>query len=902
MDGIVLNKGTACVLRLALVLALALALALAVFPGRARAAASIEAQKIGLDVNGGDIKGGDIINYTVTITNNGDVASLDNAGPEFVDPIPAGAFYVPGSATANRGTASFNFAQNRVEWNGSMDAGAANSVVINFSVLLGSLADGTPVSNQGTVYWDADNDHTNESTEPTNDPATLLVDDDPTVLVVGQSQAVRADKTVTDLNGGLLVPGDELQYNVLISNAAATPLADNAGHEFTDAIPAHTTYVEGSASATAGTFAYNAAQNRVEWDGIVPGPGAVNLAFRVRVNDDTPDHTVISNQGTHYYDSGGTGSNDASQLTDDPGTTAANDPTKITVSILEVFAEKTVADLNGGKLMPGETLRYTVLLRNGEGFALPDNTGNEFIDPIPANTAYVEGSASATAGTAVYNPALGRVEWDGVVPAGGTVTITFDVTVDEGTAANTVISNQGTHFFDTDSNGTNDAARLTDDPTRPGILDATVITVNPTAVQSWYLPEGCTEGGFETFVLVQNPGDLDVAVSFRFLTSEGEVYIITLQNVNVPARSRLTVPVHDYVRSWDVSTLVEAVGNVVCERSVYWDERRGGHDSIGTTSTAPAWYLPEGCTEGGFETFVLVQNPGDAAVHVNLALHTEGGEVLPAELQDQEIPARGRRTFPLHDSVRSWDVSTLVSVVEPGAGVVCERAVYWNERKGGSDSIGATAPAAAWYLAEGTTAGGFETWVLVQNPGALPVHVNLAIHTEGGEVLPAEMQDQEIPAMGRRSFPLHDFVQTFNASTLVECTDGMVVCERAVYWNGKQGGHDSIGATAPAAAWYLAEGATDGDFQTWVLVQNPGDAEVRVNLKLQTDEGEQAPQLLQNVPVPARGRVSFPIHAFVRTYNVSTYVECTDGLVVCERSVYWNNVIEGTCSIGVPAP
>jgi len=54
----------------------------------------------------------------------------------------------------------------------------------------------------------------------------------------------------------------------------------------------------------------------------------------------------------------------------------------------------------------------------------------------------------------------------------------------------------------------------------------------------------------------------------------------------------------------------------------------------------------------------------------------------------------------------------------------------------------------------------------------------------------------------------------------VEST-GAVICERAMYGGGMTWAHDCIGATSPAPVWYLAEGCTAGDFETWILVQNP---------------------------------------------------------------------------------
>ena len=69
-------------------------------------------------------------------------------------------------------------------------------------------------------------------------------------------------------------------------------------------------------------------------------------------------------------------------------------------------------------------------------------------------------------------------------------------------------------------------------------------------------------------------------------------------------------------------------------------------------------------------------------------------------------------------------------------------------------------PATTWYLAEGCTAGGFETWVLVQNPYATGVTVDLTLMTEAGPQNPPDLQDVPVPALSRISFNLGEYVQT----------------------------------------------------------------------------------------------------------------------------------------------
>ncbi|MBN2027675.1 MAG: bifunctional metallophosphatase/5'-nucleotidase [Actinobacteria bacterium] len=319
--------------------------------------------------------------------------------------------------------------------------------------------------------------------------------------------------------------------------------------------------------------------------------------------------------------------------------------------------------------------------------------------------------------------------------------------------------------------------------------------------------------------------------------------------------------------------------------------------------TAAGWYLAEGSTDGGMEDFVLVQNPTDAEVHVNVKFQTDTGEVAPDELQGIGIPADSRVTFKANDWVTNFNVSTLVEPID--GEVICERAMYGDNRTWAHDSIGVTAPAGPapeWFLAEGSTDGGMETWLLVQNPYKSAVHVDIVFQTDTGPVAPPDLQGVEIPAESRRTFPVNNYVTNYNVSTYVEAQDGLVVCERAMYGDNRTWAHDSIGTSVISDEWYMAEGSTLGGMETFVLIQNPGDTDVHVDITFNTDVGDIAPVALQGTTIPANSRRTFKVNDWVATYEASTYVKCTDGFVVCERAMYGNDRTWAHDSIGAPAP
>ncbi|MEJ5186303.1 MAG: DUF5719 family protein, partial [Candidatus Geothermincolales bacterium] len=132
--------------------------------------------------------------------------------------------------------------------------------------------------------------------------------------------------------------------------------------------------------------------------------------------------------------------------------------------------------------------------------------------------------------------------------------------------------------------------------------------------------------------------------------------------------------------------------------------------------------------------------------------------------------------------------------------IICERAMYGPGRQWAHDSIGVTAPASTWYLAEGSTGGDMETWVLVQNPGEDPVRVEVTFQTGEGQVAPAELSDVEVKARSRWTLKVNNYVpNNYNVSTMVRVKgEGKIICERAMYGPGRQWAHDSIGYTPPA--------------------------------------------------------------------------------------------------------
>jgi hypothetical protein len=308
---------------------------------------------------------------------------------------------------------------------------------------------------------------------------------------------------------------------------------------------------------------------------------------------------------------------------------------------------------------------------------------------------------------------------------------------------------------------------------------------------TWYLPEGSTAWGFECWLLIQNPNAQTANCQVTYMV-EGAGPLTF--NKTVPGNSRATFDMSKDIGAKDASIKVVGDVPVIAERAMYRNNRREGHESIGTTNPANDYFLAEGAVgyASGFTTYVLVQNPQSTPTDVSITYMTQNGKVTGPAFQ---MAANTRKTIRVNDQLPIYtDVSTQVHGSQP---IIAERAMYWGASsylgEACHDSIGLDFPHMTFYLPDGQTTGGYETWTLVQNPnpGAVTVQITYLTPSGSNNVTFTD----EIPAGSRKTYNMADKIASGRAAVMVKSLDGArpVMVERSMYWNNRGAGTDTIG-------------------------------------------------------------------------------------------------------------
>ncbi|MDY6794582.1 MAG: SpoIID/LytB domain-containing protein [Actinomycetota bacterium] len=218
---------------------------------------------------------------------------------------------------------------------------------------------------------------------------------------------------------------------------------------------------------------------------------------------------------------------------------------------------------------------------------------------------------------------------------------------------------------------------------------------------SWLFAEGYTGGDFDTWILVGNPHDMTVNARLNLYVPGGGGE--TLEWVDIPARSRYTFHLDDYLEDSEVAAFLECDKPVVAERAMYFDYqgKQGGTCALGSPQANGDWFLAEGYTGGDFDEYVLVSNPREDSVRVKFSFLTQDGL---AEESHRTLEPHSRYTLHVDERFEADEVSLLVEERD-GKGIVVERAMYFDYcgRRGGHASFGVPATSSTWYFAEGYT-------------------------------------------------------------------------------------------------------------------------------------------------------------------------------------------------------
>ena len=491
---------------------------------------------------------------------------------------------------------------------------------------------------------------------------------------------------------------------------------------------------------------------------------------------------------------------------------------------------------------------------------------------------------------------------------GGTIAPSGAVKVTDGNSQLYIITpNAGMHVADVKVDGVS-MGGITDYYFGNVTADHTIAATFSDQWSTWFLPEGSTAWGFSSVINIENPNPQDLNARVTYMKKDGTT---KEQMVGLPKMSKVTVSPLDTIGATDFSTKVECVQGktIAVDRSMYWQidgsQAAATTNSIGVTAPSNEWFLPEGSSNWGFTTWLLMQNPSDVEANVTVVYMIEGVGPKPIA---HVIPAHSRASFNMVDEIGKADASMLVV---SNVGVIPERAVYTSAldangqtmKREGHDSVGVTRPANDFYLAEGSTAWGFTTYVLVQNPNAVTANVTLTYMTAQGPIPSVKFA---MPANSRKTIRVNDKYPGFDLSTKVHA-DVPIVAERSMFWAADGVGglatHDSIGTSAAHGIWYLPDGQTgvdDGGTETYTLVQNPNNAPVQVRISYLSLGGTNNVVFTDTVAANSRKTYNMADKYPGAEVSASIMVESlTEGKnVIVERSIYGNARWGGSDSLG----
>jgi hypothetical protein len=301
-------------------------------------------------------------------------------------------------------------------------------------------------------------------------------------------------------------------------------------------------------------------------------------------------------------------------------------------------------------------------------------------------------------------------------------------------------------------------------------------------------------------------------------------------------------------------------------------------------------YFAEGATGSFFDQRLALLNTAGNTARV-LVQYLRPAPQVPVMQYLTLLPA-SRATIEV-ETIPGLEDTAVSAFIESDVRLVADRTMSWDARGYGAHAETAVAaPATTWYFAEGSTAGAFSLFYLLQNPGLAAATVTVRYLRPAP--LPAITKTYTVDARSRFNIWVNqegaDLASTDVSAVIT--SSAPIIAERAMYLDGGgllfRAGHDAVGLTAPALEWYLAEGATGPYFDLFVLLANPTDQDAQVEVRFLKPDGTVITRP-KTVPANARSNIWVDVEdpALADT-AVSTTIRSTNGVpILVERAMWW---------------
>lgn len=221
----------------------------------------------------------------------------------------------------------------------------------------------------------------------------------------GGCGSVEATKTVS----GTYEAGSLVTYTIVLTNTMPWNQGDNPGDELSDVLPSSLELV--SAGASSGSAVATIGTNTVSWNGSIPSSGSVTIAITATIKAGTTGQ-IVSNQGVVSYDAYENGSNEVTDVTDDPLTIAFGDATDFTVAA----APETPVEVEVVEAPPPPATPLCDEHNFNENGVVHSSSSDALGSAINCRVIYQNGAPTSWIGGDLYSPASIGVE--GIVELG----------------------------------------------------------------------------------------------------------------------------------------------------------------------------------------------------------------------------------------------------------------------------------------------------------------------------------------------------------------------------------------------------------------------------------------------------------------------------------------------------